>query len=495
MLLLGGVIIKSKLLILILAFLILFSFFSNVYAEVLTATLGLKVFMAILASMGVITTLHVNDIDLSDLYDEFLDYADTVLQVKDLAVDMTLIGLQSIYNSTKMRVSSVVSYIKTFLKYKFDMTEWDIDLDLPDMFFVTQGHTSLFNTLDFSNKYPEVFSIDGYNFREISSGDIGKDTGYTYKLGLRFASGYASVGFHLYYNNKRINVKGSFPLDNDYNLSRYYGDDVRLMLKFGLSNSLANLGVVAKNFTKNTYEASVCSYPVEPLAGLVDLDIQLDMDLENLQALPVPYGLTLPWQLALGHSISAYVGQHIDSLVKGIDDINIRAWEQLLLDFPKARLDALPVPKVIVDENGIILDIEVPDIPDDLVEQKQQTGLLGGILSLLQAILDLLKELFIPDASYVLEKYKQLYTNMLAHLNIPDLDLLSNNFKGIQPEPFPDLFLFGHKVVDSSYLNNFATTVREWQRFFWWLVYVMMNVNNVYRLIRGHSLVGIIKKE
>lgn len=56
--------------------------------------------------------------------------------------------------------------------------------------------------------------------------------------------------------------------------------------------------------------------------------------------------------------------------------------------------------------------------------------------------------------------------------------------------PIPDGYVNGHKVFDASYVNSKASTIRDWQRWFYYILIALYGMNNGYKLIRGGSVVG-----
>lgn len=134
--------------------------------------------------------------------------------------------------------------------------------------------------------------------------------------------------------------------------------------------------------------------------------------------------------------------------------IDYTPWLQIIINWLSRIWNKIP----------ILPDVEVdPDIPD----------------------------LFSPDPDYIKEKVEQLEIKINTKLNLPDLTPIPDIFNGIECEPIPDGYIGDNKVFDASYVNNLAVTISNWQRFFWWIVIILIGANNAYKLIRGTDLITI----
>lgn len=75
-------------------------------------------------------------------------------------------------------------------------------------------------------------------------------------------------------------------------------------------------------------------------------------------------------------------------------------------------------------------------------------------------------------------------------INIPDIGGLPGMFGIIECEPIPNQYIDGNIVVDTTNVNEIASTIRSWQRYFWIVMIILAGANNAYKLIRGTSLIG-----
>lgn len=145
---------------------------------------------------------------------------------------------------------------------------------------------------------------------------------------------------------------------------------------------------------------------------------------------------------------------------------------------------------------------ETPSTPVDPGSQLDYTSWFQSIINWLSnifneiktipsKILEALSTLFVPQPNYLNSKLDNLQIEVNTKLNLPDLTPLPAIFDGIVCEPIPDGYIGGNKVFDSSYINNLASTISNWQRFLWWIVIILIGSNNFYKLIRGTDLITI----
>lgn len=100
-----------------------------------------------------------------------------------------------------------------------------------------------------------------------------------------------------------------------------------------------------------------------------------------------------------------------------------------------------------------------------------------------------IKNLFIPQPDYILSKFNNIRLNLAEKYQIMDLTFISDDFNSLSCVPLPNLYFRDYLIVDTSYVNNMAETIREWQSYLWYIILVLFNVNNVHKLIRGVGMV------
>lgn len=145
-------------------------------------------------------------------------------------------------------------------------------------------------------------------------------------------------------------------------------------------------------------------------------------------------------------------------------------------------------------------DIEIEPIEDTSQYQGESIGILKSIVNWLSNILkaiqtlpekfsDMLKSILIPQPDYIKNKLLTIKTDLEYKIPIELPDEI-NLLKGITPIPIPDGYIDNDKVFDASYINNMAETVKEWQRWLWYILIILMGMNNGYKLIRGTDLIN-----
>lgn len=125
-------------------------------------------------------------------------------------------------------------------------------------------------------------------------------------------------------------------------------------------------------------------------------------------------------------------------------------------------------------------------------------AILQAILNLPLSIINLLKAalvyLFVPDVNFWNNNLNQIKALMWGD-EIDDLtngfsDLSTNSSGGFQSVFVSLMGVSGLKVIDADSINSVLNTVHSWVRGFFYPFLLIFNINMMYRMIRGTSLVG-----
>lgn len=188
------------------------------------------------------------------------------------------------------------------------------------------------------------------------------------------------------------------------------------------------------------------------------------------------------------------IDQLVDELIENISLDDIRDLEQ-----------RSPYELVETDGQTVIRTGEESE-PYPEPEVDTDTGLIQSIINWLDKILKAIKELpqnivdkvktaledlFVPSTDYMQTKIGSINTSIHEKIgNSSDIPV-GNYFEGLTCLPIPDGYYREHKIFDASYINNLAETICNWQRWVWYILFALMNINNVYKLIRGTDLIHI----
>lgn len=424
----------KKTFILILIFIILINSFATAFADVVVLpALGIKVAITILASMGILIYIDNNG-GVEQFYEDFLEWTETVKQINNANQLLVDLALQQFYTNTKMKVSKVSNLLKEFYYSYFSFE----GIDFEEFPTIANPIISTYNQLklkagDITN-YP-IMNVGGYYRNIIETIQLGN--GYELKIGLSFRAQVGiTVVYSIFYNDEQININGKDYINLGNNL--FGSNNIKIETRFEANQEESCLGVRIIDITQNTKQYIQWNGIIPPLVGNLGY-LRIGVDVAP-QSLPVPYGLTFPWPLSLPKSISAYFGDTIDNLIEDIANISLDTFKESVIDLPKAILDSIPVPRVIVDENDIVTDIEVPDIPDSTPDSKEQTGILGSILAFLKSIFD------IPDDIKLdLEPLKNLIPKEKFPFCLPwDLANILNMFKSEPKAPEWKITILGN---------------------------------------------------
>lgn len=164
----------------------------------------------------------------------------------------------------------------------------------------------------------------------------------------------------------------------------------------------------------------------------------------------------------------------------------------------------------IGDDELITLPVEEPEPPADcdgvlcfLGQILKAIGNLGVSIAgtILEGIGGVLKYLFIPDSAFwennMRELEEKFFKNKISE-SIDSVEELSNvsagNFGSVE------ISLMGVdnlKIIDSRPTNEVLDSIHSWVRGVFYPLLILFNINQLYRLVRGTSLIGIVggKKE
>ena len=96
--------------------------------------------------------------------------------------------------------------------------------------------------------------------------------------------------------------------------------------------------------------------------------------------------------------------------------------------------------------------------------------------------------LILPPDNYIKDKIDELTPIINDKIGVPLIAPLTGLFN-FECVPIPDQYFGDHKIIDMSKVNETAIVFRDYQRIFWWLIIILMGLNNAYKLIRGTDLI------
>lgn len=367
---------------------ILFNYSFKPKAEAFTiSAVAIKVFGTILASMGILTFVTSQSGGLDGFYNEFIEYMEDIKGNFSIALNLYNALKESLITGTKMKFNNIVTSIKEFLTFKYT-TDWQVNLPvIPDYAYYNESSVEhpngLYNAINLMSTeyarvgttyYRDVFVlplIGGYTFRAQIRWDSGTSGGLISLIGRVFygENPVADSTFVSAWNPRLNNITKNTSVISNFSIDE-------------MGNWLFNMQVT--DITGNNSWGNSVTGTIPVLEGL---QLPVFPEMAVPQSLPVPYGLSFPWQIEL--DLKGYIGSTIDDILEGVASIPMPKWIEDLKDIPKPIIDSLPVPDVVLDEDGVIVDVEVPDIPDNIPDIKEQTGLLAAIHSFLMSIFEI----------------------------------------------------------------------------------------------------------
>lgn len=111
------------------------------------------------------------------------------------------------------------------------------------------------------------------------------------------------------------------------------------------------------------------------------------------------------------------------------------------------------------------------------------------ISNLLQGLLNMLKSLFIPRDGIISDHVYVMESSIKNKIGSNLYTSLFDKLKSLNGEPIPDLYIGTSKVLDASYVNSFAEVVKSWQRWFYYVLIALYNMNSIYKLIRNGEMI------
>ena len=129
----------------------------------------------------------------------------------------------------------------------------------------------------------------------------------------------------------------------------------------------------------NFSEVKSVSIPFPDLVGLREGLAEMDRP----DTLPVP--LEVPYELAfpIDGILDAldYVGKTYEELMEAIAAVSTTTYVNYVVDMPVSIVNTYEMPSICVDEGDVIVEVDLPDIPDYAPDIAEQTGILVKILA------------------------------------------------------------------------------------------------------------------
>lgn len=429
----------------LLIFVIMFSFTIKPYAEaIVMGGIAFKVFVTILASMGILTYANSSSGGVSAFWEGFKDYAENTKGVHDILSLFAQQGIKTFYNKSKMSVSNLVSLIK---EYYLTLRPEIPPFDFPDL----EG-----SYVDFSHEYTGRANSYGNN----QTFDLG--SGYTLQVNIARTSNGFQYQYYTRHNGNIVstNTRSSFRNFNEP-ISILSGSTISVNTRIQLSDDILSLQIYLIDITKNNVHSGSVSLPFPELLEHSDKPLLPDIGVQDFPTpLSVPNALPFPWAIELEKlgSISGNIGKTIEELIESVNDLSIESYVDDLLDLPKQIIDSYPIPEVVVDEGGIITDIEVPEVtvPD--------IGI-GGLAGLLTGFFDWIKSWFtVPDnIALDFSSLKDLGLERKFPFSLPtDLKRMATMLVA-PPKPlkFETMFLGNRFVLDFAQFESMALISRS----------------------------------
>lgn len=227
----------------------------------------------------------------------------------------------------------------------------------------------------------------------------------------------------------------------------------------------------------------------------------------NVLPPPVP---TTTWDLTTGRSITTWPGTAEDFADGFADTVTWDDYRDVVAGVPSVPYsfnETVPGTLTIdydydyEDEGAGAVPVPYPDtyegdIPSEGLLQgitNWLTSIINVILSIPAKLIALLKELlitlFVPEPDFVQNKAIDINSKIGDKIGDNDYMNFLDSLKSLQGEPIPDGYLYGYKVFDASHINDMAESLKNWQRWFWYILIVLWYMNNVYKMIRGSNMV------
>lgn len=373
----------------ILTILIIFNFSYKPYAELVLGSIAIKVVATILASMGVLSFVNENG-GIQGFYNGLITWLETKKGMINAVTEFADIGINAITNNAKMKISNKVNLIKEY----WNTLKWELPENPDDPFDIKDGAIGLLRD-NISMKFVD-FDLSGGGF--ISSSSIGN--GYELKLYITRAFQQLNITGIVSYNGTNIssqkitNLSGGHSTNNDINI------DIQLQYKLGeiiMSGYVDNLST---NKSFDLYKTQT----VESLLGLEGIDAIPRPIVDDIPVpKTVPLGLAMPWDYELLNQ-SEVIGKNIEELIEMVGSISLDSYVEKLGELPKAIIDSIEMPQVIVDEQGIITGINESVIPEIIPDIKEQTGILEGIGEGINTITNKIENIFKSPEELEIEK-------------------------------------------------------------------------------------------
>lgn len=378
-------IIKMIALILVFTFILNYMYSVKVYSEAIALTnIGIKVVITILASMGVLAYVQ-STWGVSSFYQELIEFAETVKGIANFGSMLIDIGVRAITDNVKMAINNVKSVIRDFYYSKI--------ATLPQPFQPTPDLSDAIVRFNYSN-YDESRNVfDGLTFKE----PIGL-TGY--HLNIKIGKGTGTT-IPPYINLSIYNPEGFRVSDTLRNIDLFVmesTDIVDFKLKIQLVDDAYIVDYYVYNYTENRQKSETIEFSIMPLSSYIDLGAinppapSPEIPVEDAP-IPkaVPNDLTLPWEK--GIDTTDLVGSSVETVLERVNEGSIEDYTEEVKELPKAVVDAAEPNTIEVDENGIIVGVEYPDISPVIEENLKQTGLLESILSFLEGLFEVPSEI------------------------------------------------------------------------------------------------------
>ena len=117
------------------------------------------------------------------------------------------------------------------------------------------------------------------------------------------------------------------------------------------------------------------------------------------------------------------------------------------------------------------------------------TGLLQSIINWIYQLMQSIANLFIISDGYLVDKLGGLRTSLESKFDHTGWLGLLSGLGDISPEGIPDLEYKGSIILDGDIPNSIATNIKAWLRGILWILIVLYNLNQLYKLIRGTDYV------
>lgn len=375
-----------RLIVLLLVFTILFNYLYGikVYAEAIALTnIGIKVVITILASMGLLAYVQ-STWGINSFYQELIEFAETVKGIVNFGAMLIDIGVRAITENVKMAVNTVKSVIREFYLSKV--------ASLPEPYQPTPDLSDAIVRFNYSNygERRDVFS--GLAFRE----PIGL-TGYHLDIVIgrqgTFNGPYILMSIynprHLYVDNTQREIE-LFRMDST--------NIVDLKLKIQLVDDGYIVDYYVFDYTQNRERSDSVKFNIIPLSTYIDLGaINPPAPSPEIPVITapipkaVPNNLAFPWEK--GIDTTGLEGSTVETVLERVNEGSIENYTEEVKELPKAVIDAAEPNTIEVDENGIIVEVDFPDISPVIEENLKQTSLLESILSFLQSLFEVPSEI------------------------------------------------------------------------------------------------------